>query len=66
MGGSPSIGWRVVIVLAFHSLRHSAAPLEAASSTERPVSARVAVMSIATLSVLGWAVILLPLWVIAQ
>ena len=66
MGGSPSIGWRVMIVLAFHSLRHSEASLEAASGDERPLSARAAMMSIATLSVLGWAVVLLPLWMIAQ
>jgi hypothetical protein len=66
MGGFPPIGLRVVIVLAFHSLRHSAASLEAASSTERPLSARAAMMSIATLSVLGWTAVLLPLWVIAQ
>ena len=55
-----------MIVLVFHSLRHSVASLGAASNSERPLSARAAMMSIATLSVLGWAVILLPLWVIAQ
>jgi hypothetical protein len=66
MGGFTSIGWRVVIVLAFHSLRHSAASLEAASSTERPLSARAAMVSILTLSALGWTAILLPLWAIAQ
>jgi hypothetical protein len=55
-----------MIVLAFHSLRHSEASLEAASGDERPLSARAAMMSIATLSVLGWAVVLLPLWMIAQ
>jgi len=66
MGGFPSIGLRVVIVLAFHSLRHSAAPLEAESSTERRLSVRAAMMSIVTLSVLGWIAILLPLWAIAK
>ena len=55
-----------MIVLAFHSLRHSAAPLEAESSTERLLSVRAAMMSIVTLSVLGWIAILLPLWAIAQ
>jgi hypothetical protein len=55
-----------MIVLAFHSLRHSAASLEAASGSERPLSARAAMMSIATLSALGWAAVLLPLWAIAQ
>jgi hypothetical protein len=55
-----------MIVLAFHSLRHSVASLGAASTSQRPLSARTAMMSITTLSVLGWAVILLPLWVIAQ
>jgi len=53
-------------VLAFHSFRHSAASLEAAIGGERPLSARAATMSIATLSMLGWAVVLLPLWVLAQ
>jgi len=66
MEGFPSIGLRVVIVLAFHSLRHSAASPEAASSTERPLSARAAMMSVVTLSVLGWTAVLLPLWAIAQ
>jgi hypothetical protein len=56
----------VVIVLAFHSLRHSAAPLEAESSTDRPLSARAAMMCIVSLSVIGWTAILLPLWAIAQ
>jgi hypothetical protein len=66
MGGFTSIGLRVMIVLAFHSLRHSAASLEAASSTERPLSARAAMVSIVTLSVLGWTAVLLPFWAIAQ
>jgi len=66
MGGFTSIGLRVMIVLAFRSLSHSAASLEAASSIERPLSARAAMMSIVTLSVLGWTVVLLPLWAIAQ
>jgi hypothetical protein len=66
LGGFPLIGLRVVIMLAFHSLRHSAVPLEAASSTERPLSMRAAMMSIAALSVLGWTAVLLPLWAIAQ
>jgi hypothetical protein len=66
MGGFTPIGLRVMTVLAFHSLRHSAASLETASDCEHPLSARAAMMSIATLSVLGWAVVLLPLWMIAQ
>jgi hypothetical protein len=53
-------------VLAFHSLRHSTASLEAASSTEHPLSPRAAMMSIATLSALGWAAVLLPFWMVAQ
>src|SRR5262245_35051275 len=65
-GRFPSTGWRVMTVLAFHSFRHSAASLEAAIGGERPLSARAATMSIATLSMLGWAVVLLPLWVLAQ
>jgi hypothetical protein len=64
--GFPSIGLKVVIVLAFHSLGHSVAPLEAERNTERPLSVRAAMMSIVTLSALGWTVILLPLWAIAQ
>jgi len=56
----------VVIVLAFHSLGHSVAPLEAESSTERPLSVRAAMICIVTLSALGWTAILLPLWAIAQ
>jgi hypothetical protein len=56
----------VVIVLAFHSLRHSAASLEAESRIERPLSARAAMTCIVGLSVLGWAAILLPLWAIAR
>jgi len=66
MGGFPSIGLKVVIVLAFHSLGHSVAPLEAESSTERPLSVRAAMICIVTLSALGWTAILLPLWAIAQ
>jgi hypothetical protein len=66
MEGLSSIGLKVVIVLAFHSLRHSAAPLEAESSTDRPLSARAAMMCIVSLSVIGWTAILLPLWAIAQ
>jgi len=53
-------------VLAFHSLRHPVAPLEAENRTERPLSARAAMTCIVGLSVLGWAAILLPLWAIAQ
>jgi len=56
----------VVIVLAFQGHRHSAAPLEAESITERPLSARAAMVCIVALSVLGWTALLLPLWVIAQ
>jgi len=66
MEGLSSIGLKVVIVLAFHSLRHSAAPLEAESSSERPLSVRAAMMCIVSLSVIGWTAILLPLWAIAQ
>jgi hypothetical protein len=55
-----------MIVLAFHNLRHSVALLEAATRGERPLSPRAAMMSIASLSVFGWAAILLPLWAIAQ
>jgi hypothetical protein len=56
----------VVIVLAFRGFGHSAASLEAQSGIERPLSAGAATMCIVTLSLLGWAAILLPLWVIAQ
>ena len=66
MEGLSSIGLKVVIVLAFHSLRHSAAPLEAESSSECPLSVRAAMMCIVSLSVIGWTAILLPLWAIAQ
>jgi hypothetical protein len=66
VGGFLSIGLKVVIVLAFHSLGHSVAPLEAESSTERPLSVGAAMMCIVTLSALGWTAILLPLWAIAQ
>ena len=65
-GGFPSVGLRVVIVLAFHSIGRSVASLEAKSNTERPLSVGAAMMCIATLSVLGWTAILLPLWAIAQ
>jgi hypothetical protein len=57
---------KVVIVLAFHTAGHSVAPLEAESSTERPLSVGAAMMCIVTLSVLGWTAILLPLWAIVQ
>jgi hypothetical protein len=66
MGGFASIGLRVMTVLAFHSLRHSAASLEAASSTERPLSPRAAMISIVSLSALGWTAVLLPFWALAQ
>ena len=66
MGGSASIGLKVVIVLAFHSLGHSIAPPEAESSLERPLSVPAAMMCIVTLSALGWTAILLPLWAIAH
>jgi len=55
----------VVIVLAFHRLGHAAASPEAQSGAERPLSAGAAMMGILTLSLLGWAAILLPLWAIA-
>ena len=51
---------------AFHTTSHSVAPLEAGSSSERPLSVGAAMMCIVTLSVLGWTAILLPLWIIAQ
>jgi len=66
VGGSPPIGLKVVIVTAFQSLRHSTAPLEAKSVTERRLSVRAAMLCVLTLSVLGWTAILLPLWAIAQ
>ena len=66
VGGFPSIVLKVVIVLAFQSLRHSAEVLEAEAGAERRLSPRAAMMCIATLSVLGWTAILLPLWAIAQ
>jgi len=53
-------------MLAFHSVRHSVASLGAASDSERPLSARAAMMSIATSSVLGWTAVLLPFWVLSQ
>ena len=65
-GGFPSIGLKVVIVLAFHSIDRSVARLEAESSTEQPVPVRAAIICIVTLSALGWTAILLPLWAIAQ
>ena len=66
MGGFRSIGLKVVIVLAFHSLGHSTAPPETESSLERPLSVPAAMMCIVTLSALGWTAILLPLWAIAH
>ena len=60
------IDLKVVIVLAFESPGHSVAALETESGTERPLSARAAMICIVTLSVLGWTAILLPLWAIAQ
>jgi len=66
VGGLPSIDWKVVIVLAFQSFRHSAGALEAEAGIERRLSPRAAMMSILTLSVLGWTAILLPLWTIVQ
>jgi hypothetical protein len=66
MGGFTSNGLRVMIVLGFHSLRHSAASLKGASDTERPLSARAAMMSIVTLSMIGWTSVLMPLWTITQ
>jgi hypothetical protein len=65
VGGFCAIGLKVVIVLAFRGFGHSAASLEA-SGIERPLSAGAAMMCIVTSSLLGWAAILLPLWVIAQ
>jgi hypothetical protein len=54
----------VKIVLAIHRLSHSAASLEVVSRGERRLSARAAMMSIATLSALAWAAVLLPLWAV--
>jgi len=51
-------------VLALPSFRHSATPLEAETNAQNPLSVRAAMMCIFTLSVLGWAAILLPLWAI--
>jgi hypothetical protein len=65
VGGFCSTGLKVVIVLAFHRLGHAAASPEAQSGAERPLSAGAAMMGILTLSLLGWAAILLPLWAIA-
>jgi hypothetical protein len=56
----------VVIVLAFHGFGHSTASLEPQSSAARPLSAGAAMVWIVTLSLLGWAAILLPLWAVAQ
>jgi hypothetical protein len=56
----------VVIVPAFHGLGHSAASLKAQSGAERPLSAGASMMCIITLSLAGWAAILLPLWAIVQ
>jgi hypothetical protein len=53
-------------VLAFHSLPHSSTPLEAETGAQNPLSVRAAMMCMVTLSVLGWAAILLPLWAVAQ
>ena len=65
-GRSSSIGLKVVIVLAFHSLGRSVAPLGAEGSTESPLSVRASMICIVMLSALGWTAILLPLWAIAQ
>ena len=51
-------------MLAFPGIRHTGAPLELGDQT--PLSARAATMCILTLSVLSWAAILLPLWVVSQ
>jgi hypothetical protein len=53
-------------VLAFHSLPHSSTPLETETGAKNPLSVRAAMMCMVTLSVLGWAAILLPLWAVAQ
>jgi hypothetical protein len=53
-------------VLRYHSLRHSAAPPEAAGNAKCSLSARAVSLYVITLSVLGWTAILLPLWAITH
>ena len=65
VGRSPAIGLKVVIVLAFQSLRYSAGTLEAEASADRRLPPGAAMLSILTLSALGWTAMLLPLWAIA-
>jgi hypothetical protein len=56
---------KVVIVLAFQSLRRSAGSLEAEASADRRLAPGAAMLSVLTLSAFGWTAILLPLWAIA-
>jgi hypothetical protein len=49
-------------VLAAHSTRYTGSVLETEPNGETPLPARSAMICIVTLSALGWAVVLLPLW----
>jgi hypothetical protein len=49
-------------MLAVHRSQHTVAALGAEPNAETPLSARSAMICIVTLSTLGWAVVLLPLW----
>jgi hypothetical protein len=66
MAGSRSIDQKVVVVLAFPGIRHTGATLEAKLGGQPPLSVRAAMICILSLSVVGWAAILLPLWAVAQ
>jgi len=56
----------VVVVLTFPGIRDTGAPLQAPLGGQPTLSARAAMMCIMTLSVFGWAAVLLPLWAVFQ
>jgi len=64
--GSRSIDEKVVVVLTFPGIRDTGAPLQAPLGGQPTLSARAAMMCIMTLSVFGWAAVLLPLWAVFQ
>jgi hypothetical protein len=49
-------------VIAFNGFRNTDAPLAAALNDDSQLSPRSAGLSIFALSLLGWAVVLVPLW----
>ena len=53
-------------MLAFPGIRHPGASLPAQLGGQPALSARAAMMCIMTLSIFGWAAILLPLWAVSQ